>query len=86
MVVDNGVRIECHTECQSHLHIAPDALEVPWPGSTSRPSPAATSEISRVTHNNFPHIPSRRPRKVHLLLFGYLADGLGLPHLTTAFD
>ena len=48
----------------------------------SRPSPA-TSEISRVTHNNFPHIPSRRPRKVHLLLFGYLADGGGLPHLTT---
>jgi len=48
----------------------------------SRPSPA-TSEISRVTHNNFPHIPSRRPRKVHLLLFGYLADGCGLPHLTT---
>ena len=48
----------------------------------SRPSPA-TSEISRVTHNNFPHIPSRRPRKVHLLLFGYLADGSGLPHLTT---
>jgi hypothetical protein len=48
----------------------------------SRPSPA-TSEISRVTHSNFPHIPSRRPRKVHLLLFGYLADGSGLPHLTT---
>jgi hypothetical protein len=48
----------------------------------SRPSPA-TSEISRVSQNNFPHIPSRRPRKVHLLLFGYLADGSGLPHLTT---
>ena len=48
----------------------------------SRPSPA-TSEISRVTQNNFPHIPSRRPRKVHLLLFGSLADGSGLPHLTT---
>jgi hypothetical protein len=48
----------------------------------SRPSPT-TSEISRVTYNNFPHIPSRRPRKVHLLLFGYLTDGSGLPHLTT---
>src|SRR5882672_10374117 len=29
-----------------------------------RPSPA-TNEFSRVTHNNFPHIPSRRPRRVH---------------------
>jgi len=48
----------------------------------SRPSPA-TSEISRVTQHNFPHIPSRRPRKVHLLLLGSLADGSGLPHLTT---
>ena len=48
----------------------------------SRPSPA-TNEISRVFHSNFPHIPSRRPRKVHLVLFGSLADGSGLPHLTT---
>jgi hypothetical protein len=48
----------------------------------SRPSPA-TNEISRVTHNNFPRIPSRRPRKVHLLLLGWLPDGCGLPHLTT---
>ena len=32
-----------------------------------RPSPA-TGEISRVTQCNFPRIPSRRPRRVHLLL------------------
>ena len=32
-----------------------------------RPSPA-TNEISRVTHHNFPHMPSRRPRRAHLLL------------------
>jgi len=48
----------------------------------SRPSPA-TNEISRVTRINFPHIPSRRPRRAHLLLFGSLADGSGLAHLTT---
>ena len=27
----------------------------------------ATNEISRVTHHNFPHMPSRRPRRAHLL-------------------
>ncbi len=32
-----------------------------------RSSPA-TNEISRVTHHNFPHMPSRRPRRAHLLL------------------
>ena len=47
-----------------------------------RPSPA-TNEISRATQYNFPHMPSRRPRRVHLLLFGYFADDTGLPHLTT---
>ena len=48
----------------------------------SRPSPA-TGEISRVTQRSFPHMPSRRPRRVHLLFFGYLADDSDLPHLTT---
>jgi len=36
----------------------------------SRPSPA-TNEISRVTRCSFPRMPSRRPRRVHLLLLGY---------------
>jgi len=36
-----------------------------------RPSPA-TNEISRVTRCSFPRMPSRRPRKVHLLCIGYL--------------
>jgi hypothetical protein len=47
-----------------------------------QPSPA-TSEISRITQHNFPHIPSRRPRKVHLLRSVNSTDGFGLPHLTT---
>jgi hypothetical protein len=46
-----------------------------------RPSPAA-SEISRVTQRSFPLMPSRRPRKVHLLCSVSSADGCGLPHLT----
>ena len=33
----------------------------------SRPSPAS-NEISRVTRCSFPRMPSRRPRRVHLLL------------------
>ncbi len=37
----------------------------------SRPSPA-TNEISRVTRCSFPRMPSRRPRRVHLLSIGYL--------------
>jgi len=53
-----------------------------------RPSPA-TNEISRVTHHNFPHMPSRRPRRAddpgEPICFcpGYSTDGTGLPHLTT---
>jgi hypothetical protein len=47
-----------------------------------RPSPAAT-EISRVTQRSFPLMPSRRPRKVHLLCPVKSTDGCGLPHLTT---
>ena len=48
----------------------------------SRPSPA-TNEISRVTHNNFPHIPSRRPGKSICTCSVTFADSGGLPHLTT---
>ena len=50
----------------------------------SRPSPA-TDEISRVTQHNFPHLPSRRPRRAHLLpsRLPHSADGGGLPLLTT---
>ena len=49
----------------------------------SRPSPA-TNEISRVTRCSFPRMPSRRPRRVHLLSVSVIStDGGGLPHLTT---
>ena len=48
----------------------------------SRPSPA-TSEISRVTRQNFPHIPSRRPRRVHRCFSVIPIDDCGLSHLTT---
>ncbi len=49
----------------------------------SRPSPA-TVEISRVTQCSFPHMPSRRPRRVHLLSVSVIStDGTGLPPLTT---
>jgi hypothetical protein len=36
-----------------------------------------------LAQNNFSHIPSRRPRRVHLLCSVFPADGCGLPHLTT---
>ena len=49
----------------------------------SRPSPT-TNEISRVTRCSFPRMPSRRPRRVHLLSVSVIStDGGGLPHLTT---
>ena len=47
-----------------------------------RSSPA-TDECSRVTQHNFPHMPSRRPRRAHLLFPVSSTDGGGLPHLTT---
>jgi hypothetical protein len=31
-------------------------------------SSPATDEISRVSQHSFPHMPSRRPRRVHLLV------------------
>ncbi len=49
----------------------------------SRPSPA-TNEIPRVTQCSFPHMPPRRPRRAHLLLYRLSSQmGGGLPHLTT---
>jgi hypothetical protein len=48
----------------------------------SQPSPA-TNEISRVIQHNFSRIPSRRPRKVHLLFSVSSTDDSGLPLLTT---
>jgi hypothetical protein len=47
-----------------------------------RPSPAA-SEISRVTQQSFPLMPSRRPRKSTCSVRFAQTDGCGLPHLTT---
>ena len=43
-----------------------------------RPSPAP-NEVSRVTLRNFPLMPSRRPRKAHLLLLRFY------PQMASAF-
>ncbi len=55
-----------------------------YPYTEPLQSSPATGEISRVSQCSFPHLPSRRPRRVHLLLISVgSTDGGSLPHLTT---